>query len=85
MGRFDYNYLFLHETCSHVTYMYIIHIQVSHQDITEKSDSHPHDLVNRRFDLLCLMPLSAISWRPVLVVEEAGVPGENHRPLASNW
>jgi hypothetical protein len=26
---------------------------------------------------------SAISWRPVLVVEEAGVPGENHRPWAS--
>ena len=26
--------------------------------------------------------ISAISWRPVLVVEEAG---ENHRPLASNW
>jgi hypothetical protein len=22
---------------------------------------------------------------PVLVVEEAGVPGENHRPCASNW
>jgi hypothetical protein len=21
-----------------------------------------------------------VSWRPVLVVEEAGVPGENHRP-----
>ena len=28
---------------------------------------------------------SAISWRPVLVVEEAGVPGENHRPWASKW
>ena len=28
---------------------------------------------------------SAISWRPVLVVEEAGVHGENHRPWASNW
>jgi hypothetical protein len=26
--------------------------------------------------------ISAISWRPVLVVEEAGV---NHRPWASNW
>jgi hypothetical protein len=26
--------------------------------------------------------ISAISWRPVLVVEEAG---ENHRPCASNW
>jgi hypothetical protein len=29
--------------------------------------------------------ISAISWRPVLVVEEAGIPGENHRPWASNW
>ena len=24
--------------------------------------------------------ITAISWRPVLVVEEAGVPVENHRP-----
>jgi hypothetical protein len=31
--------------------------------------------------LLCLTPLSAISWLPVLVVEEAGVP----REWASNW
>jgi hypothetical protein len=37
------------------------------------------------FDLLCLMQLSAIFQRPVLVVEEVGVPGENHRPWASNW
>jgi hypothetical protein len=29
--------------------------------------------------------ISSISWRPILVVEEAGVPGENHRPFASNW
>jgi hypothetical protein len=29
--------------------------------------------------------LITISWRPVLVVEEAGVSGENHRPWASNW
>ena len=29
--------------------------------------------------------ISAISWRPVLVVEEAGIPGEYHRPWASNW
>jgi hypothetical protein len=29
--------------------------------------------------------ISAISWRPVLVAEEAGVPGENHRPWTSNW
>jgi len=29
--------------------------------------------------------ISAISWRPVIVVGEAGVPAENHRPCASNW
>jgi len=29
--------------------------------------------------------ISAISWGPVLVVEKAGVPGENYRPWASNW
>ena len=29
--------------------------------------------------------ISVMSWRPVVVVEEAGVPGENHRPCASNW
>jgi hypothetical protein len=29
--------------------------------------------------------ISAISWRPALVVEEAGEPGENHQPWASNW
>jgi hypothetical protein len=27
----------------------------------------------------------AISWRSVLVVEEAGVPGEIHQPWASDW
>jgi hypothetical protein len=28
--------------------------------------------------------ISAILWRPVLVVEKSGVTGENHRPWASN-
>jgi hypothetical protein len=28
--------------------------------------------------------ISAIPWRPVLVVEEAGVPGENHWPWPKN-
>jgi hypothetical protein len=32
----------------------------------------------KNLNFWCLTPLSAISWRPVLVVEEAGVPGENH-------
>ena len=35
---------------------------------------------------LCLMPLTTvISWQSILVVEETGVPGENHRPVASHW
>ena len=29
--------------------------------------------------------ISAKSWRSVLFVEETGVPGENHRPVASHW
>jgi hypothetical protein len=37
----------------------------------------------------CLMPLStyisAISWRSVLLMEETGVPGENHQPVVSHW
>ena len=45
---------------------------------------------NIGFDLFLVLnatfsSISAMSCRPVLVVEEAGVPGENHRPWASNW
>jgi len=29
--------------------------------------------------------ISVISWWSVLLVEEAGVLGENHRPVASHW
>jgi hypothetical protein len=36
-----------------------------------------------------LSPLSAIfqlfQWRLILLVEETGVTGENHRPVTSNW
>jgi len=28
--------------------------------------------------------ISAISWRAVLLVDDIGVPGENHRPVASH-
>jgi hypothetical protein len=27
--------------------------------------------------------ISMISWQTVVLVEEAGIPGENHRPVAS--
>ena len=29
--------------------------------------------------------ISVISWWSVLLVEETGIPGENHRPVASHW
>jgi hypothetical protein len=29
--------------------------------------------------------ISAISWQSVLLVEETGVPGENHQPIANHW
>jgi hypothetical protein len=29
--------------------------------------------------------ISVISWWSVLLVEEIGVPGENHRAVASHW
>jgi len=30
--------------------------------------------------------ISVVSWRSVLLVHETtGVPGENHRPVASHW
>jgi hypothetical protein len=29
--------------------------------------------------------MSVISWRSFLLVDEIGVPGENHRPVVSHW
>jgi hypothetical protein len=29
--------------------------------------------------------IAVISWRSVLLVEETGLPRENHRPVASHW
>jgi len=29
--------------------------------------------------------ISVISWQSVLLVEEMGVPGENHQPVTSHW
>jgi hypothetical protein len=41
-------------------------------------------ICNVGLGLWCLMPLSVISWRSVLLVEETGVLRENHQPVASH-
>jgi len=50
-----------------------------------KSKNNAHDNDQKIWFDLFFSNIAAISWRPILVVEEAGVPGENHRPWASNW
>ena len=58
-----------------------------------KSDSKEKTIKPlRHVTWFCLMAVNAtfnnisvISWRSVLFVEETGVPGKNHRPVASHW
>ena len=59
----------------------IRHIIISFIHITETGSVRDRAMVlNTTFN-----NISAISWRAVLLVEEAGVSGENHRPVASHW
>jgi hypothetical protein len=43
------------------------------------STTHAISVFNTTFNTI-----SVISWWSVLLVEETGVPGENHRPVASH-
>jgi hypothetical protein len=52
-----------------------------------KQQHHGHGCL-----FVCLMvfnttfnSISVILWQSVLLVEETGGPGENHRPVASHW
>jgi hypothetical protein len=47
-----------------------------------------HKVVVIGADLWCNVTfnnISAILWQSVLLVEESGVPRENHQPVASHW
>ena len=41
--------------------------------------------IKRGYNLWCWTPLSMISWQSVLLVDETGLSGENHRIVASHW
>jgi len=43
-----------------------------------------HRTVNKVFNAT-FNKISVITWRSVYLMEEIGVPGENHRPVASHW
>jgi hypothetical protein len=67
------------------------YLQRMYNQMNSDLSTYVKDIWNWFFEFWCSTPLSAIfqlpgiSWRPVLVVEEAGVPEEIHRPWASNW
>jgi hypothetical protein len=46
------------------------------------------DPIHKSITFLCLsqarINISVISWQSVLLVEESGVPGENHQPATSH-
>jgi len=60
--------------------------------ITDQSSSKSRKAEKNLTNMfVCLMVFNAtfnnillISWRPVLLVEETAVPGENHGPLAGH-
>jgi hypothetical protein len=75
--------------------LYQVHLTLNKVDCTMKKQHRTKRTTRHIMEMIWLIwfivfivtfnNISAISWRPVLVVEEDGVPGENHRPWASNW
>jgi len=60
--------------------------------LLDSSQLHVQYLLMIRGDIVRVMVfnttfnnISVISWQSVLLVEETGVPRENHRPVASHW
>ena len=41
-------------------------------------------MIRDEIEFVYLLDVSVVSWWSVLLVEETGVPGENHRPVASH-
>ena len=74
--------------CSRVTYIWSIYLSVDIPEIVVPIMIPLIDLMILIWFLVfnaTFRNIPAMSWRPVLVVEETGIPGENHRPWAINW
>jgi hypothetical protein len=68
--------IFFTTKCKNTMLINVIHVYRENESVNQESRS-----TGNSGDNATLSNISAISWRPVLVVEEAG---ENHRPWASN-
>jgi hypothetical protein len=78
----------------HLYYMYIVEYIYHNRENVYWKNKLKKEYLRKNFNCILIWfivfnttfsNISDISLRPVLVVEEAGVPGENHRPWASNW
>jgi hypothetical protein len=83
-------YLLCHHSCYYSCCSYLLHqwLLLTYIDLEYqmKQTFFERNMIDWFFEFNATFSnISAISWRPVLVVEESGVPGENHRPWASNW
>ena len=58
----------------------------SHCEVTntDKKNNHRY-IVRKGGGLWCFNNICVISWRSVLLMEETGVHGENHRPVVRHW
>jgi hypothetical protein len=65
--------------------LFVIWMQIQIQHQLEFSQHLRHTRSSTIEDAVAFSNISALSWRPVLVVEKAGVPGEYHRQWARNW
>jgi len=82
--------LSIHPVCSEIDNYHSVSHKQWHSMIYLFINSYLE--INNRFGLVWFMVLNAtfndisvISWRSVLLVEETGVPGENHHSVASHW
>ena len=77
---FNKYYLLLHSNMSTILKHIIIHSFT-------KNFQHPlvWEIVMVMMFNTTFNNISVISWLSVLLVEETGVPGENHRPVTSHW
>jgi hypothetical protein len=71
-------------------YLFVLHLE-GQRSIYDQRSSHFYSLWIS-YVVCCLMVFNAtfhnisiISWRSVLLVEETGLPRENHRPVVSHW